>query len=54
MSSYSKSYFAGSCNIGPKEIRKRYLFGFIGFAISAIVVHMGLCPLISSRSSLLG
>ena len=31
-------YSAGSCNIGPKEIRKRYLFGAVGFIISALLL----------------
>ncbi|MCL4362717.1 MAG: hypothetical protein OH338_05335 [Candidatus Parvarchaeota archaeon] len=33
----SQGYLPGKCNIGPKEIKKRYLTGFIGFVIAAIL-----------------
>ncbi|MCL5976488.1 MAG: hypothetical protein M1580_02735 [Candidatus Parvarchaeota archaeon] len=32
-----KEYSPGKCNIGPKEIRKRYLAGFLGFIVAAIL-----------------
>lgn len=33
-------YSSGSCNIGPKEIRKRYAFGALGFVISAVLFYL--------------
>ena len=33
-------YLPGKCNIGPKEIRKRYLVGAIGFMIAAILLFL--------------
>ncbi|MCL4376469.1 hypothetical protein M1558_03185 [Candidatus Parvarchaeota archaeon] len=31
------NYSPGKCNIGPKEIRKRYLAGLAGFIVTAIL-----------------
>jgi len=37
MEAGAKKYIPGKCNIGGKEIQKRYLAGLVGFVIAAII-----------------
>lgn len=37
-SSQKIAYSPGKCNIGPKEIRKRYAIGFLGFITAIILI----------------